>query len=137
RGYYQEAGLDLFFHVAPTREAALAALAAGHDQLALTAGLDLLRARAEGAPLVALMPIVARPLVGLIGRQGALARPRDLAGRRLAVPDDRAARAVVEAMLRADGLDPARARAVPFPDDPLGALAGGPVDALAGYWLRE
>jgi ABC-type nitrate/sulfonate/bicarbonate transport system substrate-binding protein len=137
RGYYQEAGLDAYFHVTPTREAALAALAAGQDQVALAAGIDLLRARAEGTPVIALMPIVARPLVGLIGRQGALARPRDLDGRRLAVPDDRAARAVVEAMLRADGLDPTRTRAVPFPDDPLGALAGGQLDALGGYWPRE
>ncbi|HEY3109025.1 MAG TPA: ABC transporter substrate-binding protein [Chloroflexota bacterium] len=137
RGYYQEAGLEPFFHVTPTREAALGALAAGQDQLALAAGLDLLRARSDGAPLIALMPIVARPLVGLIGRRGALARPRDLDGRRLARPDDRAARAVVEAMLSADGLDPARVRALPFPADPLGALAGGEIEALAGYWLRE
>jgi putative hydroxymethylpyrimidine transport system substrate-binding protein len=137
RGYYQEAGLEPFFHVTANREAALTALVAGQDDLALAAGLDLLRARADGWPVVALMPIVARPLVGLIGRQGTLTRPRDLDGRKLAVPPDRAARAVAEAMLRADGLDPARARAVAFPDDPLGALGAGQIDALAGYWPRE
>src|SRR5205814_6595587 len=65
RGYFQEAGLDLHFVVAASREAAMRALIAGQVELALVGGLDLLRARSEGAPVLGLLPVVPKPLVAL------------------------------------------------------------------------
>jgi ABC-type nitrate/sulfonate/bicarbonate transport system substrate-binding protein len=137
RGYYQDAGIDPYFHVVSSREAALRALVAGQDELALVGGLDLVRARSEGTAALSLMPIAPRPLVALLARQGVIGRPRDLAGRRVVMPDDPLARTVVEAIMRGDGLDPARLILQAPGSDPIGALLAGQLEAVGGYIPRE
>src|SRR5581483_8285053 len=85
RGYFAEVGLDVHLRAAASREAALGALASGDDDLALVGGLDLLRARGEGAPVVSLFAVTPHPLVALLAlRAGGPGRPRDLDGRRVA-----------------------------------------------------
>jgi putative hydroxymethylpyrimidine transport system substrate-binding protein len=138
RGYFAEVGLDVHLRVAESREAALGALAAGTDDLALVGGLDLLRARGEGTPIVSLFAVTPHPLVALLSlRAGGPARPRDLDGRRVAMPADRFGRAVVEAILRADGLEPARLADTAAVADPVGALVARRIDAFGGYAPRE
>jgi ABC-type nitrate/sulfonate/bicarbonate transport system substrate-binding protein len=61
RGFYVEAGLDVFFHVTSSRASALSQLASGRDELGLVGGDDLLRARAEGTPAVSLLALDASP----------------------------------------------------------------------------
>lgn len=138
RGYFAEVGLDVHLRAAESREAALGALASGDDDLALVGGLDLLRARGEGAPVVSLFAVTPHPLVALLAlRAGGPGRPRDLDGRRVAMPADRFGRAVVEAILRGDGLDPARLADTPGVADPVGALVARRIDAFGGYAARE
>jgi hypothetical protein len=60
RGYFLDAGLEPFFHVAGSRVAALAALGSHRDQLGLVGGDDVLRARAEGTPIVAVLALDGR-----------------------------------------------------------------------------
>ncbi|HEY3083535.1 MAG TPA: ABC transporter substrate-binding protein [Chloroflexota bacterium] len=57
RGFYLEAGIDVFFHVTPSRTVALSELARGRDELGLVGGDDLLRARAEGTPALSLLAL--------------------------------------------------------------------------------
>jgi putative hydroxymethylpyrimidine transport system substrate-binding protein len=138
RGYFAEGGVDMHFDVAESREAALQRLSAGRADLAVVGGLDLLRARGEGAPVVSIFAITPRPLVALITvKEGGPARPRDLAGRTIAMPADRMGRVVVEETLRGDGLDPGKVVTAPPGDDPVGGLAARRLDGLGGYGPRE
>jgi ABC-type nitrate/sulfonate/bicarbonate transport system substrate-binding protein len=61
RGFFGEAGVDVHFDVAPSREAALRSLAEGRADLALVGGFDLLRARSAGAPVVSIFALTVRP----------------------------------------------------------------------------
>jgi hypothetical protein len=60
RGYFLDAGLESYFHVAGSRAAALAALSSERDQLGLVGGDDVLRARAQGTPIVAVLALDGR-----------------------------------------------------------------------------
>jgi len=57
RGFYLEAGLEVFFHVTPSRSVALSQLARGRDELGLVGGDDVLRARADGTPALSLLAL--------------------------------------------------------------------------------
>lgn len=138
RGYYAEAGVDVHFDVAESREAALRRVVAGRGELAVVGGLELLTARSEGASLVSIFALTPRPLVALVAvRDGGPSRPRELEGKRVALPNDRLGRLVVEEILRGDGLDPGRITRSAPGDDPVGALAARRLDALGGYGPRE
>lgn len=138
QGFFQEAGVDLLLHVTDSREAALRALASGRDDLAIVGGLDLVRARGEGVGVTSIYALVPRPIVGLIAlRDAGIARPRDLAGKPILFPDDRTARQVVEAMLRADGVDPRAVTAAASDPDPVGALVARRLAAIGAYVPRE
>jgi putative hydroxymethylpyrimidine transport system substrate-binding protein len=139
RGFFREAGIVVHPQVPSDTAAALKEVAQGKSAFAISYEPEVLLARAEGIPVVAVAALVTAPLNAVIARADrGIARPRDLQGKVVGAPGLPSDRALLDTVVRADGGDPARVRVrnVGFSLAP--ALAAGRVDALIGaYWNVE
>jgi len=139
RGYFREAGVEVTTTVPSDPAAALTQVAAGRAPFALSYEPEVLLARARGIPVRAVGALVAQPLNAVIARADrGIRRPRDLEGRTVGIAGVPSDRPLLDAVVRADGGDPARVRTrtVGFTLAP--ALTAGRVDAIIGaYWNIE
>lgn len=139
QGYFADEGLDVRTTVPSDPAAALKQVGAGRAPFAVSYEPEVLIARSQGVPVVAVAALVTHPLNSVIVRADrGIARPRDLEGKTVGaagVPSDRA---LLDAVVRSDGGDPSKVtlRTVGFTLAP--ALASGRVDAVIGaYWNIE
>jgi ABC-type nitrate/sulfonate/bicarbonate transport system substrate-binding protein len=106
----------------------------GRAQFAVLDIHDLARARERGRDVVGVMALVQRPLEAVLAQPG-VRRPRDLAGRRVGVSGRRADTAILDAIVRHDGGDPARMRRVVIAGGgAAAALRAGRLAAAIGSW---
>lgn len=138
-GYFTDRGLQVEATVPSDPAAALKQLGAGRADFAVSYQPEVLRARAEGIPVVAVGALVTHPLNSIIVRTDrGIARPRDLENKTVGMAGLPLERPLLDTVVRADGGDPSkvRVRNVGFSLSP--ALASGRVDALVGaYWNIE
>jgi putative hydroxymethylpyrimidine transport system substrate-binding protein len=138
-GYFADEGLDVRPEVPSDPAAALKQVGAGRAPFAISYEPEVLLARSQGVPVVAVGALITHPLNSIIVRSDrGIGRPRDLEGKVVGaagVPSDRP---LLDTVVRADGGDPekVRMRNVGFNLNP--ALAAGRVDAVIGaYWNIE
>lgn len=138
-GHFAARGVELETVVPSDPAAALKEVAAGRSDFAVSYQPEVLRARSEGIPVVAVAALVRVPLNSVIVRTDrGITRPRDLAGATVGVTGLPTEKALVRAVVEADGGDPdaVTLRTVGFELGP--AIASGRVDAIAGaYWNIE
>ena len=138
-GHMADSGVDLVPEVPSDPAAALKQVGAGRAPFAVSYAPEVLLARSQGIPVVAVAALVGTPLNAVIVRgDRGIARPRDLEGRTVGISGLPSDRPLLDTVVRADGGDPARVRtrSVGFNLSP--ALAAGRVDALVGaYWNIE
>lgn len=139
QGYFADEGLEVEATVPSDPAAALKQVGAGRAPFAVSYEPEVLIARSQGVPVVAVAALVTHPLNSVIVRSDrGIARPRDLEGKTVGaagVPSDRP---LLDAVIRSDGGDPSKVtmRNVGFTLSP--ALASGRVDAVIGaYWNIE
>lgn len=137
--YFADEGLRVAPVVPSDPAAALKQVGAGRAPFAISYAPDVLLARSQGIPVVAVASIAVHPLNSVIVRSDrGITRPADLAGRTVGAAGLPFDRPLLDTVIRADGGDPAsvRLRNVGFNLAP--ALAAGQVDALIGaYWNVE
>jgi ABC-type nitrate/sulfonate/bicarbonate transport system substrate-binding protein len=126
-------GVELRIRAPSPRRPPLGELVARRAQLAVLDIHDLARARERGRDVVGVMALVQRPLAAVLARPP-VRRPRDLAGRRVAVTGTARDAAVLRAIVRGNGGDPARVRPVRAGSSPVAALRAGRVSAATGFW---
>lgn len=128
KGYYREAGMDVSIQEASAHESALDVIARGGAEFGLH-GSDLILARAQGKPLVALAAIFQHsPMVLLSRKEAGIGSLHDLAGKRVLLGPDAAE---LLAYLKYENVPvPANLTVQSFD---LKALIGGDVDAMPGY----
>lgn len=140
RGFYADAGLDVVIvpGVAPggALKNAVDEVVSGRADFG-TAGANLLTARDTGKPVVVVAPIFQQSPVAVFSRGDAdVSSPADLLRVRMRLYPGSLTSAEVEAMLRAEGLDP---RKIESSTDlsffSVEAISSGKVDAIAGYAL--
>jgi putative hydroxymethylpyrimidine transport system substrate-binding protein len=138
-GYFADNGLAVTPTVPSDAAAALKEVAAGKAPFAISYAPEVILARSQGVPVVAVGALVTHPLNSIIVRSDSgIDSPRDLEGRvvgQTGLPLDRP---LLDTAVRADGGDPAKVetRNVGFNLAP--ALASGRVDAIVGaYWNIE
>lgn len=132
KGYYREAGIDVSIHEASAHESALDVIARGGAEFGLH-GSDLILARAQGKPLVALAAIFQHsPMVLLSRKEAGIGSLHDLAGKRVLLGPDAAE---LLAYLKYENV-PAPTRLTIQSFD-LQALVNGDVDAMPGYSTDE
>lgn len=138
-GDFADHGLDVSTVVPSDPAAALKEVAAGKAPFAVSYEPEVLLARSQGVPVVAVGAIITHPLNSIIVRDDAgIGSPRDLQGKVVGQTGLPLERPLLETVVRADGGDPAavRLRNVGFNLAP--ALAAGRVDAVVGaYWNIE
>jgi NitT/TauT family transport system substrate-binding protein/putative hydroxymethylpyrimidine transport system substrate-binding protein len=138
QGFYRDAGVDLSIHPPGESTDAPKLLAAGRTDFAILDIHDLGIARERGLDLVAVAPIVQRPLAAVIARADrGITRPRDLEGRTVGVTGLPSDEAVVDSEVSADGGDPSRVDEVTIGFNAVSALAAGRIDAATAFWNAE
>jgi len=138
QGFYRDAGVDLAIHPPGESTDAPKLLAAGRTDFAILDIHDLGIARERGLDLVAVAPIVQRPLAAVIARADrGIERPRDLEGRTVGVTGLPSDEAVVDSEVSADGGDPSRVDEVTIGFNAVSALAAGRIDAATAFWNAE
>src|SRR4051794_17546241 len=138
QGFYTDAGIDLEINQPGESTDAPKLLAAGRTDFAILDIHDLGIAREKGLPLVAVMPIVQRPLASIIARgDRGISSPRDLEGKTVGVTGLPSDEAVVDSEVSAAGGDVAEVDEVTIGFNAVSALAAGKVDAATGFWNAE
>ncbi|HWH15055.1 MAG TPA: ABC transporter substrate-binding protein [Miltoncostaeaceae bacterium] len=139
RGFFAEQGVTVTTSVPSDPAAALTQVAAGRSPFALSYQPEVLLARARGIPVRAVGAVFAQPLNAVIAREDrGIRRPRDLEGRTVGIAGVPSDRPLLDAVVRADGGDPARVRTRTVGYTLAPALVAGRVDAIIGaYWNIE
>ena len=138
-GYLAEEGLEVETTVPSDPAAALKQVGAGRAPFAISYEPEVLLARSQGVPVVAVGALVTHPLNSVIARTDrGITRPRDLEGKTVGIAGVPSDRPLLDAVVRSDGGDPGEVtvRTIGFSLSP--ALAAGKVDAVIGaYWNIE
>jgi ABC-type nitrate/sulfonate/bicarbonate transport system substrate-binding protein len=132
QGLYRKAGIDLTYLPGGPSVIPESTLAAGRADLALTTPDTTIKAIAdEGAKFKIIGTQFQKNPLGVVSlKKNAIRTPRDLVGKKLAVPDVN--RLAVLAMLKLNGIDPSQVTLVPYQYDPT-PLIKGEVDATIDF----
>ena len=107
-GYFADEGLDVSPVVPSDPAASLKQVGAGRAPFAISYEPEVLLARAAGVPVVAVGALVTHPLNSVIVRTDrGISRPRDLEGKTVGIAGVPSDRPLLDAVVRADGGDPA------------------------------
>jgi len=138
-GYFAEQGLDVTPTVPSDPAAALKQVATGKAPFAISYEPEVLIARSQGVPVVAVGAVIPHPLNSVIVRSDrGIRTPADLEGKTVGVAGVPSDRPLLDAVVRSGGGDPSavNVRNIGFTLAP--ALAAGRVDAVIGaYWNIE
>jgi putative hydroxymethylpyrimidine transport system substrate-binding protein len=127
-GRFSDRGIDLEVREPSASTDAPKLLEAGRADFAIM----------EGAAIVAVAPIVQRPLASVIAADGnEVRRPRDLEGGEVGVTGLPSDDAVLDSVLEADGVDPGSLERVTIGFEAVPALAAGKLDAATAFWNAE
>ena len=139
RGDFAAAGLDVAIYTPSDPTTVLQTVGAGRDTFGISYQTDVLLARAAGVPMVAVAALVQQPLLGImVPAASGIARPGDLAGKRIGYPGIPSQEAYLATMLAADGLTIADVELINIGFDLVPALLSGQVSAsLGSYWTHE
>jgi putative hydroxymethylpyrimidine transport system substrate-binding protein len=139
KGFFAEEGLEVTLQVPSDPSDPPKLVAAGAAEIAISYQPDVLLARAEGVPIVAIGAIVPTPLNSIqVLESSAITHPRDLAGKTIGNPGIPANTVYLHTILRQVGVDPSSVKEVDVGYDLLPALIGKRVDAVIGpYWNIE
>jgi putative hydroxymethylpyrimidine transport system substrate-binding protein len=137
--YFAEEGLDVNAVVPSDPAASLKQVGTGKAPFAISYEPEVLIARSAGVPVVAVGAIAVHPLNSVIVRTDrGISRPKDLEGKTVGIAGVPSDRPLLDAVVRADGGDPASVETTNVGFNLSPALAAGKVDAVIGaYWNIE
>lgn len=139
RGYFTDAGLSVELVVPADPTTVLQTVGAGRDTFGISYQTEILFARSQGVPVVSVAALVQHPLNSMmVLADSAIQRPGDLAGKRVAVSGLPSDSAILETMLKADGISTTDVEVIDVGYDLMPAVLSGRVDAVVGvYWTHE
>ena len=138
-GYFRDVGLDVKPHVPSDPAAPIKQVAAGRAELAISYEPEVLLAREQGLPVVAVAAIVQRPLTSLMatGKSG-VRSVRDLRGKRVGTAGIPYQDAYLTTILRRAKVPESSVKATNVGASLLPAMLSGKVDATLGaFWNVE
>lgn len=138
-GYFEAEGLKVDIKMpAENPTDGIKLVGAGKETFALYYQPDILLARGEGIPIVAVAAIVRRPLNGIMVPESSdIHRPRDLEGKRIGYPGIPLNVNLVNTMVAADGGDPTKVTMTDVSWDLIPAIATRQVEAVAGAYVNH
>jgi putative hydroxymethylpyrimidine transport system substrate-binding protein len=138
-GLFREAELDITLETPADPTAVLQTVAGGRDTFGISYQPDVLLARAEQVPVVAIAALVPRPLLGVMSlKSSGIARPADLRGKTVGYTGIPSQEAFLRTMLAADGvgMDEITLNNVEFNLLPT-LISGQAVAVMGAYWTHE
>jgi putative hydroxymethylpyrimidine transport system substrate-binding protein len=139
KGYFEDENLNVSIEPPADPAAILGLVASGQSDFAFYYQPDLLQARQEGIPVVAVAGIVQRPLNSIMTlKSSGIEKPSQLAGKKIGTPGLPWNEAMLTTMLEADGITRDDVEVVDVGWAVSQALMAGTVDAIIGvYWTYE
>ncbi len=138
-GGFASAGVDVDLVIPADPTIVLQTVAAGRDTFGISYQPDILLARAEGLPIVALSALVPRPLLGVMSlASSGITRPADLKGKTVGYTGIPSQEAFLLTMLEADELTSADITLNNVEFNILPTLISNQAVAVMGaYWTHE
>jgi putative hydroxymethylpyrimidine transport system substrate-binding protein len=137
RGHFEEAGLDVDTQVPSDPSAPIRQVAAGRVDLAISYEPEVLLARDQGLPVVAIAALVPRPLTSLISLpEAGIQSPADLEGKTIATAGIPYQAEFLAAILEGVNLTPEDVEQVDVGLGLLPAVLSGRADAMLGGFLN-
>jgi putative hydroxymethylpyrimidine transport system substrate-binding protein len=138
-GLFRDADLDITLETPADPTAVLQTVAAGRDTFGISYQPDVLLARAEQVPVVAIAALVPRPLLGVMSlKSSGIARPSDLRGKTVGYTGIPSQEAFLSTMLAADGVGMGEITLNNVEFNLLPTLISGQAVAVMGaYWTHE
>lgn len=140
RGYFRQEGLDVDLYTPSDPSTVLQTVGAGQDDFGISYQPDILLARAQDVPVVAVAGMVQHPLNSVMAlKSSGIERPADLKGKKVGYPGIPTNEPLLDTMLKFDGLSGLQDVELVNVGFNLGpALISGQVDAVVGaYWTHE
>jgi putative hydroxymethylpyrimidine transport system substrate-binding protein len=139
KGYFDQVGLDVKPHVPSDPAAPIKQVAAGRADLAISYEPEVLLARQQGLPVVAVAALVQRPLTSLIAtRKSGVRSVGDLRGKRVGTAGIPYQSAYLKTILRRAHIPSSAVKETNVGASLLPAMLSGKVDAtLGGFWNVE
>jgi putative hydroxymethylpyrimidine transport system substrate-binding protein len=139
KGFFSQVGLDVKPHVPSDPASPIKQVAAGRAQLAISYEPEVLLARQQGLPVVAVAALVQRPLTSLIATHKSGVRSvRDLRGKRVGTAGIPYQSAYLKTILRRAHVPISSVKETNVGASLLPAMLSGKVDAtLGGFWNVE
>ncbi len=137
KGYFAGRGVESsLVHGGPNTPAVVQVLAAGDGNVGLSASeLDIIKANQEGSDFVVIGAMYQRNPLGLTWMTATgIETVQDLVGKRIGVPQGDHVQ--IDALFKANGLDPADYEFIPMGFDPQ-PLVDGEMDAIASYVTNQ
>lgn len=138
-GYYRDAGLEITFQNKVDPEL-ITLVGQGAIDIGIADGTSVIPAVSQGIPVRYVFTVYADfPSIVFAKASSGIARPADLAGRKIGIPGRYGSSWIqLQALLAGAGLTPADLEIVTFPDyGQLAALEQGVVDAATGFVNNE
>lgn len=139
RDLYKNQGISAKLYTPSDPTTVLQTVGAGKDTFGVSYQTDILLARAQQVPVVAIAALVQHPLMGVMAlKRSKITRPRDLAGKTIGYPGIASQEAFLATMLEHDGKQMSDVKLVNVGYDLVPAVISGRVDAVLGaYWTVE
>ncbi len=139
RGYFAAEGLDVEIFTPGDPSTVLQTVASGRDDFGISYQPELLIAREQGIPVVSVMALVQHPLNSVMTlKESGIVEPKDLAGKKVGAPGLPSDEALLDTMLKNQGLTLDDVEMVNVGFDLVAALISKQVDAIVGaYWVHE
>ncbi len=139
RGYFEDEGLEVNIYVPGDPSTVLLTVEAGRDDFGISYQPELLLAREQGIKVVSIMAMVQHPLNSVMTlKESGIVEPKDLKGKKVGAPGLPSDEALIDTMLRSQGLTIDDVEMVNVGFDLIPALISKNVDAIVGaYWVHE
>ena len=138
-GYFKAEGLEVTIKMpAENPTDGIKLVGSGKDTFALYYQPDVLMARAESIPIVAVAAVVRQPLNAITAPTGTgINSPKDLEGKTVGYPSIPLNLNIVNTMVKADGGDPSKVKFQDIGWDLIPAIASQRVDAISGGYINH
>ncbi|NQW22899.1 MAG: ABC transporter substrate-binding protein [SAR202 cluster bacterium] len=139
RGYFTDEGLEVNIYVLGDPTTVLQTVGAGRDDFGISYQPELLIAREQGIEAVSIMAMVQHPLNSVMAlKDSGILEPKDLKGKKVGATGAASDEALIDTMLRSQGLTIGDVEMVNVGYDLIPALISKNVDAILGaYWVHE
>jgi len=138
QGFYSENGLAVSIMAPTSTTDTLRLMASGKAEFGLAPLIDVVKARADGEPVVIIAGVVRTPLASVITTKGSgITRPKDFEGRLIGTSGIPGDEIIIRSMMINDGADPNKARFINIGYNLIPNLAAGRIDGVIGFWSQE